>query len=199
MRTTMILAAAVASAVMAVPASALVVSQSGVMTASGQNFSFNFSGLLPSNGTGAVLTISSGPATTGSAADDGFDIDGVGNGGASEYMAVSAEGVDLGTYSCGGAIGTSIPGFAMNGPADCIFSLDIALDGASFDSLIADGVFGLLVDFSAGVGDFGDGDQLNVALSYTEVAPVPLPAAGLMLMGGLAGLGALSRRRKTRV
>ncbi len=198
MRILTILAAASASALMSVPASALVLSQSDVMTTNGQNFAFNFSGLLPSDGTGAVITIASGPATTGSADDDGFDLDGVGDGRHSEYMAVSAEGTHLGKYSCGGGIGTSIPGFTMNGPADCMFSLDIALDGATFDSLISDGVLSLLVDFGWGVGDFHDGDQLNVSLAYNEVVPAPLPAAGLMLMGGLAGLGALSRRRKTR-
>lgn len=31
----------------------------------------------------------------------------------------------------------------------------------------------------------------------TNIAPVPVPAAGVMLLGGLAGLGALRRRRKT--
>jgi hypothetical protein len=30
----------------------------------------------------------------------------------------------------------------------------------------------------------------------TNIAPVPVPAAGVLLMGGLAGLGALRRRRK---
>ena len=30
----------------------------------------------------------------------------------------------------------------------------------------------------------------------TNIAPVPVPAAGVMLLGGLAGLGALRRRRK---
>lgn len=34
-------------------------------------------------------------------------------------------------------------------------------------------------------------------VSVTQLAPVPLPAAGMLLMGGLAGLGAVSRRRRT--
>ncbi len=38
---------------------------------------------------------------------------------------------------------------------------------------------------------FADG-----ALAGIGLAPVPVPAAGLMLMGGLAGLGALRRRKK---
>ena len=38
---------------------------------------------------------------------------------------------------------------------------------------------------------FADG-----ALAGIGLAAVPVPAAGLMLMGGLAGLGALRRRKK---
>jgi hypothetical protein len=39
---------------------------------------------------------------------------------------------------------------------------------------------------------FADG-----ALASVSVAPVPVPAAGLMLLGGLGGLSALRRKRKT--
>lgn len=35
------------------------------------------------------------------------------------------------------------------------------------------------------------------ALAGIGIAPVPVPAAGVMLLGGLAGLGALRRRRKS--
>lgn len=34
-------------------------------------------------------------------------------------------------------------------------------------------------------------------VSLTHVAPVPLPAAGLLMIGGLGGLAALSRRRRS--
>ena len=38
--------------------------------------------------------------------------------------------------------------------------------------------------------------QLTARFSYIDPSPVPLPAAGLLLMGGLAALGAASRRRE---
>lgn len=40
------------------------------------------------------------------------------------------------------------------------------------------------------------GDGYDIDAIAVTVAPVPLPAAGLMLLGGLAGLGALRARRK---
>ena len=43
----------------------------------------------------------------------------------------------------------------------------------------------------------GQGSLSHVSL-YASTAPVPLPAAGLMLAGALGGLGALRRRRKNR-
>lgn len=193
------LAAAVAAVLVAGSASALVVqSQSGVMTRDGQDFRFDFATLAPGNGTGAVLTIASGPSTTGSALDDGFDIDGRGIGGANEFFSVSADGTDLGAYSCGGRSGQSIPGFSMNGNADCRFSLDLALGPAEFAEKIADGVVSVLVAFSRGVGHFGDGDRLDVTLRYDDVVPAPLPAAGLMLVGALGALGVAARRRRSK-
>lgn len=38
--------------------------------------------------------------------------------------------------------------------------------------------------------------RLNVNFKLTDVAPIPLPAAGWLLMSALAGLGALARRRR---
>ncbi|MCK8465081.1 VPLPA-CTERM sorting domain-containing protein [Aliiroseovarius sp. S1339] len=44
-----------------------------------------------------------------------------------------------------------------------------------------------------------DGYYDRFRIKSFTVAPVPLPAAGFLLLGGLAGLGALSRKRKKAV
>ncbi|GHF06562.1 hypothetical protein GCM10016455_29670 [Aliiroseovarius zhejiangensis] len=54
--------------------------------------------------------------------------------------------------------------------------------------------FGNVVATSFTIGADGHFDSFRIK-SFT-VAPVPLPAAGFLLLGGLAGLGALSRKRK---
>ena len=204
MRIKSILAAAVTAALFAVPASALVVhSDSGVMTKTGQKFRFKMADLGPSDGTGGMLVISSGAATTGKARDAGFDIDGKGIGKKKEFFAVKANGMKLGKFSCGGKRGQSIDGYSMNGNADCEFSLGIMLNEEQMAAILADGKLKLKVRFGRGVDHFGDGDQLNVALKYNEfkydeVVPAPLPAAGLLLLGGLGAMGAVARRRKSR-
>jgi len=45
---------------------------------------------------------------------------------------------------------------------------------------------------------FDDGIDLPVSLtlSFTTIAPVPVPASGLMLLGAVAGAAALRRRKK---
>ena len=61
-------------------------------------------------------------------------------------------------------------------------------DEGSFD-------FGGQLVTTFGVGALRDND--NFRISRIEIAAVPLPASALLLMGGLAGLGALRRRKKT--
>lgn len=54
--------------------------------------------------------------------------------------------------------------------------------------------FGNVIATSFTIG--ADGSSDNFRIKNFKVAPVPLPAAGFLLLGGLAGLGALSRKRK---
>ncbi len=73
---------------------------------------------------------------------------------------------------------------------------DIAGSGAGgFASLIFKPIYATVIRFTvlSSNDNFGFADG---ALAGIGLAPVPLPAAGLMLMGGLAGLGALRRRKR---
>ena len=54
--------------------------------------------------------------------------------------------------------------------------------------------FGNVIASSFTIGADGISDSFRI--KEFKVAPVPLPAAGFLLLGGLAGLGALSRKRK---
>jgi hypothetical protein len=62
--------------------------------------------------------------------------------------------------------------------------------------------FFVAYDFDDGASGVGgrNGDTSSsgsiISLEVTEVAPVPLPAAGWMLLAGIGGLGVMARRRK---
>lgn len=77
-----------------------------------------------------------------------------------------------------------------------LLATDIAGTGASgFVSAIFAPVLATVIRFTAGATN----DLLGVAdgaLAGVGIAPIPVPAAGLLLLGGLGGLAALRRRKK---
>lgn len=87
---------------------------------------------------------------------------------------------------------------AFNGgsPIISLYASDIAgtgapgFVGASFAAISVTEIFFTVLSSNDQYG-FADG-----ALAGIGIAPVPVPAAGLMLLGGLGGLAALRRRRK---
>lgn len=62
---------------------------------------------------------------------------------------------------------------------------------ATFAPILVSDIFFTILSTNDNVG-FADG-----ALAGIGIAPVPVPAAGLLLLGGLGGLAALRRKRKT--
>lgn len=65
-------------------------------------------------------------------------------------------------------------------------------DADPFDFLLDGGVSGFATSFSVEAN--GLNDSWTVA-SFSAVAPVPLPASALLLLGGLGGLAAMRRRK----
>lgn len=82
-------------------------------------------------------------------------------------------------------------------PLVLLAATDIAGTGApGFVEATFGPVYASVIRFTV----LGTNDNFGVAdgaLAGIGIAPVPVPAAGLMLMGGLVGLGLLRRRRKS--
>lgn len=90
-------------------------------------------------------------------------------------------------------------------------SLALAANGSIVERMIGDEDIGTLsfdfdafegVDFSSvsSVSLFLDAQTapaVDIAVDNLGVAPIPLPAGGVLLVGGLAGLGLLRRKRKS--
>ena len=62
---------------------------------------------------------------------------------------------------------------------------------STFAPILVSDIFFTIMSTNDNIG-FADG-----ALAGIGLAPVPVPAAGLMLLGGLGGLAAMRRKRKT--
>lgn len=184
--------AAIAVAVGTSGALAATTSQSQFLTVDGQSLAFDFVGLGASDGTGGTLSIATG-VSLGEDGSEGVDIDA--SFGEVELFDLAFGGTSLGAYSCGSPAGaTAIPNATVTSTVNCVFSLDVDLDASLLTSAVADGSTSVVVDFSDAVRGFAAGDEIVATLTYGEVAPIPLPASGLLLAGALGMLG-LRRRR----
>lgn len=94
---------------------------------------------------------------------------------------------------------TEVGKASINGgnPLVLLAATDVAGTGAAgFVGATFGPVYASVIRFTV----LSSNDNVGVAdgaLAGIGIAPVPVPAAGLMLMGGLAGLGLLRRRRKS--
>lgn len=151
---------------------------------------YDFTGLFPAAGNDATLTIRSGGSVSGF---DGLDIADLG-----DFFDLSFDGTAIGGYSCDGNSGTTVIPINNGNTTDCQFTLELTTLGLGYDfnSAVADGSFVVSIDLAPGVNFAEDMDQVFVRLQYEEIAAVPLPAAGWLLLGGLGAVAVARRRRQ---
>ena len=89
----------------------------------------------------------------------------------------------------GGTDGTIDIGSLGDGYTDLVLAIKFGNNWASFDILAGDNPFDFSITPVQGAG-------VSHVMLYGVPAQVPLPAAGLLLLGGLGALGAAKRRRK---
>jgi hypothetical protein len=203
-------AAAVAATFIGASAQAATVLESvtQTMTQDGEELVFDFTG-LPTPALSSVFVTIGSSGNMGDA-DSGFDLRNTAPR-VAEFFQVSFDGVlQPGNWSC-----TSVTDAAANGTTSistsgnwmaatgsnefCFFSLILEIDGPTFNSFAQDGALSVAVDFADSVngtsGDnANDAKHLTASLSY-EIAPVPLPASGLLLLAAIGGGLALRRRK----
>ncbi|MGF1503123.1 MAG: VPLPA-CTERM sorting domain-containing protein [Paracoccaceae bacterium] len=180
------------------PATAITFNFQNVVTTTftEQGLTLNASAFLS---TGATTSVPAAPNSNGAGA-------GIGGGGtpgggqisAQEFFLFEFDGLvrldSITIVETGGSdesVSILYPGFATqtetvpgDGPAETVF------DGGDFNGLLANPTTSFIV-----FGPPADPTERGIRIAEIEVSRIPLPAAGLLLLGGLGALVAAGRRR----
>lgn len=119
------------------------------------------------------------------------------DGGTSDRFAIDFDGVG---NEAGGTVGLSLTVADVDGDAGTAMLPGFDASGAGMTG-VGFAAFGPAVDFdriSFVTLSIASGDQVSIRFDdfRTDAAVVPVPAALPMMLGGLAGLGVLARRRR---
>ena len=129
---------------------------------------------------------------TGGSIDDGLLTAVVEHEGSGVTLSAGEVAVTVGNFLVDAPSG-AVEGDVIDGPQDLVLFDFGAIGEDGIELLISEMLGGALFDVFGAEGLAGA--QFGLATTAPEVAPIPLPAGGALLIGGLAALGLARRRR----